>query len=71
VGNEESITDDSFAPGAMEGLLEGPVYTRPQEWRGREVPTILLSGDHARIAAWRRDQAVERTRRMRPGTDSA
>jgi tRNA (guanine37-N1)-methyltransferase len=55
----------------MEGLLEGPVYTRPQEWRGREVPTILLSGDHARIAAWRRDQAVERTRRMRPGTDSA
>lgn len=71
VGNEESITDDSFAPGAMEGLLEGPVYTRPQEWRGREVPTILLSGDHARIAAWRRDQALERTRRMRPGADSA
>jgi tRNA (guanine37-N1)-methyltransferase len=71
VGNEESITDDSFAPGAMEGLLEGPVYTRPQEWRGREVPAILLSGDHARIADWRRDQAVERTRRMRPGTDSA
>jgi tRNA (guanine37-N1)-methyltransferase len=71
VGNEESITDDSFAPGAMEGLLEGPVYTRPQEWRGREVPAILLSGDHARIAAWRRDQALERTRRMRPGVDSA
>jgi tRNA (guanine37-N1)-methyltransferase len=71
VGNEESITDDSFAPGAMEGLLEGPVYTRPQEWRGREVPAILLSGDHARIAAWRRDQALERTRRMRPGADSA
>jgi tRNA (guanine37-N1)-methyltransferase len=71
VGNEESITDDSFAPGDMEGLLEGPVYTRPQEWRGREVPAILLSGDHARIAAWRRDQALERTRRMRPGADSA
>lgn len=71
VGNEESITDDSFAPGAMEGLLEGPVYTRPQEWRGREVPAILLSGDHARIAAWRRDKALERTRRMRPGADSA
>jgi tRNA (guanine37-N1)-methyltransferase len=71
VGNEESITDDSFAPGAMEGLLEGPVYTRPQEWRGREVPAILLSGDHARIAAWRRDQALQRTRRMRPGADSA
>ncbi|MFM1965824.1 MAG: tRNA ((37)-N1)-methyltransferase TrmD [Actinomycetota bacterium] len=71
VGNEESITDDSFAPGAMEGLLEGPVYTRPQEWRGREVPAVLLSGDHARIAAWRREQALERTRRMRTEVDSA
>lgn len=67
VGNEESITDDSFAPGAMEGLLEGPVYTRPPAWRGHEVPGVLLSGDHARIAAWRREQALERTRRMRPG----
>lgn len=67
VGNEESITDDSFAPGAMEGLLEGPVYTRPPVWRGREVPGILLSGDHARIAAWRHEQALERTRQMRPG----
>ena len=66
VGNEESITDDSFAPGAMEGLLEGPVYTRPPSWRGREVPGILLSGDHARIAAWRHEQAIERTRQMRP-----
>lgn len=67
VGNQESIHDDSFAPGAMEGLLEGPVYTRPPSWRGHEVPGILLSGDHARIAAWRREQALERTRRMRPG----
>lgn len=66
VGNEESIVDDSFAPGAMEGLLEGPVYTRPQEWRGRAVPDVLLSGDHARIAAWRRGQAEERTRDRRP-----
>ena len=66
VGNEESITDDSFAPGSMEGLLEGPVYTRPAEWRGRGVPDVLLSGDHARIAAWRREQALERTRQMRP-----
>lgn len=65
VGNEQSITDDSFAPGAMEGLLEGPVYTRPQEWRGHEVPEVLLSGDHARIAAWRREQAIERTQQMR------
>lgn len=71
VGNEQSITDDSFAPGAMEGLLEGPVYTRPPSWRGHEVPGILLSGDHARIAAWRREQALERTREVRPelGTD--
>lgn len=66
VGNEESITDDSFAPGAMEGLLEGPVYTRPQEWRGHEVPDVLLSGDHARIAAWRREQAEQRTSDRRP-----
>jgi tRNA (guanine37-N1)-methyltransferase len=66
VGNEESIVDDSFAPGAMESLLEGPVYTRPQDWRGRAVPDVLLSGDHARIAAWRREQAEERTRDRRP-----
>ena len=66
VGNEESITDDSFAPGVMEGLLEGPVYTRPPSWRGHEVPGILLSGDHARIAAWRRERALERTRQVRP-----
>lgn len=70
VGNEESITDDSFAPGAMEGLLEGPVYTRPPSWRGHEVPGILLSGDHARIAAWRHAQALERTRRIRPELDA-
>ena len=66
VGNEASITDDSFAPGAMEGLLEGPVYTRPPQWRGQDVPDVLLSGDHARIAAWRHDQAIAQTRRMRP-----
>ncbi len=66
VGNEESITDDSFAPGAMESLVEGPVYTRPPEWRGHSVPDVLLSGDHARIAAWRREQAERRTADMRP-----
>lgn len=66
VGNEESIVDDSFAPGAMESLVEGPVYTRPPDWRGHVVPEVLLSGDHARIAAWRRDQAERRTREMRP-----
>lgn len=66
VGNEQSITDDSFAPGSMEGLLEGPVYTRPAEWRGHGVPEVLLSGDHARIAAWRREQAERRTQDVRP-----
>ena len=66
VGNEASVTDDSFAPGAMEGLVEGPVYTRPPEWRGHVVPDVLLSGDHGRIAAWRREQAERRTRAMRP-----
>lgn len=66
VGNEESITDDSFAPGAMESLVEGPVYTRPPEWRGHPVPDVLLSGDHARIAEWRRAQAQRRTADMRP-----
>lgn len=66
VGNEASITDDSFAPGAMSALVEGPVYTRPPEWRGRAVPEVLVSGDHGRIAAWRREQAQRRTRDMRP-----
>lgn len=71
VGNEESIADDSFAPGSMEALLEGPVYTRPPEWRGHCVPEVLLSGDHARIAAWRREQAERRTRDVRPDLDRA
>ena len=66
LGNDESVLDDSFAPGAMESLLEGPVYTRPPEWRGHAVPDVLLSGDHGRIATWRRDQAIDRTRVMRP-----
>lgn len=66
LGNAESHRDDSFAPGAMAGLLEGPVYTRPSVWRGLEVPAVLQSGDHARIAAWRREQAVARTIDRRP-----
>ncbi|MFY9331534.1 MAG: tRNA (guanosine(37)-N1)-methyltransferase TrmD [Candidatus Nanopelagicales bacterium] len=66
VGNVQSIVDDSFADGDMESLLEGPVYTRPANWRGMEVPSILLSGDHGSIARWRRDQAWQRTRQMRP-----
>jgi tRNA (guanine37-N1)-methyltransferase len=66
LGNAESVRDDSFAPGPMCGLLEGPVYTRPPVWRGRAVPDVLLSGDHAAIARWRREQALERTRTRRP-----
>ncbi len=66
LGNAESHRDDSFAPGAMASLLEGPVYTRPPVWRGREVPAVLQSGDHGRIARWRHEQAVRRTADRRP-----
>jgi tRNA (guanine37-N1)-methyltransferase len=68
LGNEGSVADDSFGGGGgpMDGLLEGPVYTRPRVWRGREVPEVLLSGDHAAIARWRRDEALRRTAANRP-----
>ena len=68
LGNAESVTDDSFGAGSgpMSGLLEGPVYTRPRVWRGREVPPVLLSGDHAAITRWRRDEALRRTAACRP-----
>jgi tRNA (guanine-N1)-methyltransferase len=68
LGNERSVSDDSFGggSGAMHGLLEGPVYTRPRGWRGREVPAVLLSGDHAAIARWQRDEALRRTAERRP-----
>jgi tRNA (guanine37-N1)-methyltransferase len=62
VGNAESVADDSFSS----GLLEAPAYTRPAEWRGHEVPPVLLSGNHAAIAAWRREQALSRTAERRP-----
>ncbi|RAL23140.1 tRNA (guanosine(37)-N1)-methyltransferase TrmD [Lujinxingia litoralis] len=62
LGNQESITEESFsAP-----MLEYPQYTRPREFRGHEVPPILLSGDHGRVAQWRREQAEARTRARRP-----
>ena len=60
--NEESASTESFE----NGLLEYPQYTRPREWMGRKVPEILLSGDHARVDAWRREQSIERTKRLRP-----
>jgi tRNA (guanine37-N1)-methyltransferase len=66
LGNAESVRDDSFAPGAMDGLLEGPVYTKPARWRERAVPDVLRSGDHGAIARWRRDAALRRTVAVRP-----
>ena len=66
LGNEASHADDSFAIGGMEGLLEGPVYTRPPVWEGLAVPEVLTSGDHGAVARWRREQAVARTRAVRP-----
>ena len=62
LGDEDSAEDDSFS----EGLLEYPQYTRPEVFRGMKVPEILLSGDHGKIAQWRKEQAVERTKRQRP-----
>ncbi|MEU5419855.1 tRNA (guanosine(37)-N1)-methyltransferase TrmD [Streptomyces sp. NPDC001407] len=66
LGNAESHRDDSFAPGAMADLLEGPVYTKPPEWRGRGIPDVLVSGHHGKIARWRRDEAFRRTVANRP-----
>jgi tRNA (guanine37-N1)-methyltransferase len=66
LGNTDSVADDSFASGAMETLLEGPVYTKPPVWRGRAVPQVLLSGHHGEIARWRRDEALRRTVATRP-----
>lgn len=68
LGNERSAADDSFGGtgGAMSGLLEGSVYTRPRTWRERDVPDVLLSGDHKAIARWQRDEALRRTAARRP-----
>jgi len=66
LGNEQSAADDSFGEDGSSGLLEGPVYTRPRAWRGREVPDVLLSGNHKAIARWRRDEALRRTAAVRP-----
>ena len=66
LGNEDSVKDDSFAHGSMEKLIEGPVFTRPENWRGLEVPEVLLSGDHQKIALYRLEKARKRTRQNRP-----
>ncbi|MDH6281711.1 tRNA (guanosine(37)-N1)-methyltransferase TrmD [Prescottella agglutinans] len=62
LGNQQSHQEDSFS----DGLLEGPSYTRPVSWRGLDVPPVLLSGDHAKVAAWRRAQSLQRTAERRP-----
>lgn len=62
VGNPDSLVEESHE----EGLLEYPSYTKPAVWRGHEVPAVLLSGNHAAIAAWRREQSIARTRAVRP-----
>ena len=62
IGHEQSAADDSFAT----GMLEGPQYTRPPEFRGMKVPDVLLSGDHGAVEKWRVNEARERTRQRRP-----
>jgi tRNA (guanine37-N1)-methyltransferase len=62
LGNPESLTEESHAG----GLLEYPVYTRPPNWRGLDVPDVLLSGDHGAVARWRRDESLRRTAARRP-----
>lgn len=62
VGNPESLVEESHA----DGLLEYPVYTKPASWRGHEVPEVLLSGNHGRIASWRLEQQLRRTAARRP-----
>ncbi len=62
IGNPESLTEESHE----DGLLEYPIFTKPATWRGHDVPEILLSGNHAAIARWRRDRRLERTAEVRP-----
>ncbi|UFS60993.1 tRNA (guanosine(37)-N1)-methyltransferase TrmD [Subtercola endophyticus] len=62
IGNPESLVEESHE----DGLLEYPSYTKPAEWRGYEVPPVLMGGNHGAIATWRRDAQLERTRRVRP-----
>ena len=62
LGNPRSVEMESF----QDGRLEGPQYTRPAEYRGHAVPEVLRSGDHGEIERWRREKALERTKRRRP-----
>lgn len=63
LGNPESLLEESHG---ADGLLEYPVYTKPPTWRGRDVPDVLLSGHHAKVTRWRRDEALRRTAERRP-----
>jgi tRNA (guanine37-N1)-methyltransferase len=65
IGNAASLVDESHSASSG-GLLEAPGYTKPASWRGHEVPDVLLSGDHGKVARWRRDQALRRTAERRP-----
>ena len=65
LGNHGTLDEESFSP-ALEGLLEYPHYTRPEEWRGQGVPEVLKSGHHGKIDAWRKEQAQKRTQERRP-----
>jgi tRNA (guanine37-N1)-methyltransferase len=67
LGHAESAVEESFSD-ALEGAPEYPHYTRPVEWRGERVPDVLLSGDHARVAEWRREMSRERARARQSGT---
>ncbi len=62
LGNQESLEEESFS----KGLLEYPQYTRPREYKGLEVPEVLLSGNHQRIADWRKEQSIKKTKQVRP-----
>jgi tRNA (guanine37-N1)-methyltransferase len=62
IGNAASLDDESHSA----GLLEAPGYTKPPTWRGRDVPDVLLSGNHGRVARWRRDESLRRTAARRP-----
>ena len=71
IGNPDSLTEESHSitsDNQNESLLEYPMYTKPSEWRGLSVPAILTSGNHGLIASWRREQAIARTRQIRPET---
>ena len=65
LGDADSAGTDSFSSG-LDGLLQGPIYTRPERIGDMSVPDVLLSGDHVRIEKWRREQSVKRTRERRP-----